>query len=201
MELSFKVFPQPPAFATLRAGFPSLSAAVDAMTSLTARPLDIEALDLEPVADGASLLVRIGGREDVLQPRVERLQATLGGGEVLAGIVERAFWHSIGEMQWAASSQALVKAPLNVRQVPGLDRELAGLGALRRYSVAGNVAWIALPEASQLPELNSALVGMGLGGVLVRGPAGRPLLGVRSGESFYRRVKQALDPDGRFGEL
>jgi hypothetical protein len=42
---------------------------------------------------------------------------------------------------------------------------------------------------------------LNLAGVVVRGPAGRPLLGLRSGEPFYRRVKQALDPAGRFGEL
>jgi hypothetical protein len=32
----------------------------------------------------------------------------------------------------------------------------------------------------------------------VRGGAHNPLLGVRSGEGFARRVKQALDPHGVF---
>jgi hypothetical protein len=82
-----------------------------------------------------------------------------------------------------------------------LDQELAELGATRRYSVAGNVAWIALPQAAQLLTLDRALTALSLAGVVVRGPVGRPLLGVRSGESFYGRVKQALDPDMRFSDL
>jgi glycolate oxidase len=201
VELSVKVFPQPAAFATLRAEFETLAAAVDAMTGLTRRPLDIETLDLEPAAGGASLLVRIGSREDLLRPRAERLQGIVGGDELLTGMVERTYWHGIGELQWAAGNEALVKTPLNARQVVQLDQKLAELGLLRRYSVAGNAAWIALPQGNQLPALDSALAELGLAGVVVRGPASRPLLGVRSGEPFYQRVKQALDPEGRFGVL
>ncbi|MEI2692604.1 MAG: FAD-binding protein [Anaerolineae bacterium] len=201
VELSFKVFPQPAAFATLRVDYASLAAAVDAMADLTARPLDIEAIDLELADRGVSLLVRIGGREELLRPRMERLQGILGSGEMLTGDAEGTFWRGSGEMQWAASSDALVKTPLNAQQIVALDQKLAELGVLRRYSVAGNTAWIALPETGQLPELNSALASLALGGVLVRGPAGQPLLGLRSGQSFYRRVKQVLDPGGRFGDF
>jgi glycolate oxidase FAD binding subunit len=201
VELSFKVFPQPAGFATVRASFSSLAAAVNAMTGLTARPLDIEAVDLEPSADGVSLVVRIGGRADLLPARVERLQSLLGRGEPLHGDEERDYWQGIDGFRWTASSPALVKTPLNALQVDALDQKLAGLSVRRRYSVAGNVAWIALPNVDLLPALSSALTGLGLGGVLVRGSVSPPLLGVRSGGSFYRRVKQALDPDGRFGEL
>ena len=202
VELSFKVFPQPAAFATLRASYATLDAALDSMASLARKPLDIEALDLEPTADGASLLVRIGGRADTLEPRMERLQSLLGSGaEWLTGAREQAYWRDVGEFAWAAGYEALVKTPLNARQVSALDPKLAELGLLRRYSVAGNVAWIALPQADQLPALDSALTSLGLGGVLVRGPAGQPLIGVRAGEPFYRRVKHSLDPSSRFLNL
>ncbi len=201
VELSFKVFPQPPAFASLRVEFASLAAAVDTMTGLTAKPLDIEAIDLVLAHGRANLLVRISGREDMLQPRIERLRGLLSGGDMMTGSIERMAWRRAGEMQWAMDHAALVKAPLNARQVTALDERLAELGATRRYSVAGNTAWIALPLAAQLPDLDRALTALNLAGVVVRGPAGRPLLGLRSGEPFYRRVKQALDPAGRFGEL
>jgi glycolate oxidase len=201
VELSFKVFPQPPAFATLRTEFPSLTAAVDAMTGLTTQPLDMEAIDLAPAHGRANLLVRIGGRQDTLQPRIERLRSLLSGGDMMTGSVERMAWRRAGEMQWAMDHGALVKTPLNARQVTALDERLAGLGATRRYSVAGNAAWIGLRQADQLPALDSALTALNLAGVVVRGPAGRPLLGVRSGGPFYQRGKQALDPEGRFGVL
>ncbi len=201
VELSFKVFPQPAAMATLRSDCATLDAALERMASLTRQPLDIEAIELEPTAGGASLWVRIGGRPDTLRLRVERLQNLLGGGERLADADEQSHWREVGEFQWAAGCEVLVKAPLNARQVGALEERLAGLGLLRRYGVAGNVAWIALPQAEQLATLAGLLADLNLGGVVVRGPAGHPLLGQRSGEPFYRRVKQTLDPDGRFGEL
>jgi len=201
VELSFKVFPQPAAMATLRSDCITLDAALERMASLTRQPLDIEAIELEPTAGGASLWVRIGGRPDTLRLRVERLQNLLGGGERLADADEQSHWREVGEFQWAAGCEVLVKAPLNARQVGALEERLAGLGLLRRYGVAGNVAWIALPQAEQLATLAGLLADLNLGGVVVRGPAGHPLLGQRSGEPFYRRVKQTLDPDGRFGEL
>ena len=201
VELSFKVFPQPPAMATLRADYATLDAALESMASLTRQPLDIEAIDLAPSAAGASLWVRIGGREDTLQARSERLQSLLGRAERLADAGEQAYWRAVNEFTWAAGCAALVKTPLNALQVSPLDQKLAGLGATRRYSMAGNVAWIALSQADQLPALESALADLNLGGVLVRGPAGQPLLGQRNGEPFYQRVKNTLDPDGRFGDL
>jgi len=171
------------------------------MTDLTAKPLDIEAIDLVLTHSRANLLVRIGGRQDTLQPRIERLRGLLSGGDVMTGSVEQMAWRRAGEMQWAMDQGALVKTPLNARHVTALDERLAELGLLRRYSVAGNAAWIALPQSSQLSALDNALSELNLAGVVVRGPAGRLLLGVRSGDPFYRRVKQALDPDGRFGDL
>ena len=94
VELSFKVFPKPPAFGTLRVDYPSLAAAVEAMATLVTKPLDIEAVDLEPSSASASLLVRIGGREDQLEsadatsPRAARRRrdaARRCGAVVLAG--------------------------------------------------------------------------------------------------------------------
>lgn len=82
-----------------------------------------------------------------------------------------------------------------------LRQSWPGWTATRRYSVAGNVAWIALPRADQLPTLESILADLNLGGVRSAArPA--PLLGQHSGEPFfYRRVKNTLDPDGRFDDL
>jgi glycolate oxidase len=200
VELSFKVFPKPAAFATVRVDYPSLVAAVDAMTNLVTRPLDIEAVDLEPAAAGASLWVRIGGREEQLAPRLDRLQALLGAGATLDGEAERSYWQDIGEFHWTDDSEVLVKTPLTAPQIVALDRSLADLAARRRYSVAGNVAWISL-QAAGLAALEQALHAQRLAGLVVRGPAGRPLIGVRGGEPFYRRVKAALDPDKRFLDL
>jgi glycolate oxidase FAD binding subunit len=80
-EVTFKVFPAPPATATLRAEFGSLGAAVNALVSLTRSRFDLEALDLvpeSPTADGAATLwVRIGGAADDLSRRLERISRFL----------------------------------------------------------------------------------------------------------------------------
>ena len=198
VELSFKVFPKPPAFATLRVDYPSLAAAVEAMATLVTKPLDIEAVDLEPSSTGASLYVRIGGREDQLEPRMRRLQGLLGDGEMLLGDAEQSYWQGIGEFQWVANGETLVKTPLTAVQIVAFDRKLADLDVRRRYSVAGNVAWIALPQGDQVAPLDEALKTLGLAGLAIRGAVSGPLLGVRTSEPFYRRVKQTLDPQGRF---
>jgi glycolate oxidase FAD binding subunit len=71
---------------------------------------------------------------------------------------------------------------------------------VRRYSAGGQVAWIAwLPSA--LDGLDAALKALDLAGLVVLGQPGRARLGVRTAQSFERRVKAALDPDGRFVEV
>jgi hypothetical protein len=62
--------------------------------------------------------------------------------------------------------------------------------------VGANQAWIAWP--GEITALHDLLVGLNLAGLLVRGEAHNPQLGVQSGEGFARRVKQALDPHGKF---
>lgn len=198
VELSFKVFPKPPAFATLQVDYPSLAAAVDDMATLVTKPLDIEAVDLEPSSTSANLYVRIGGREDQLEPRMRRLRGLLGDGKMLLGDAEQSYWQGIGEFQWVANGETLVKTPLTAVQIVAFDRKLADLDVQRRYSVAGNVAWVALPKGDPVAPLDKALKTMSFAGLAIRGAVSGPLLGVRTSEPFYRRVKQTLDPDGRF---
>ena len=62
------------------------------------------------------------------------------------------------------------------------------------------MAWIAWPPAA-LDGLDAALKALDLSGLVVLGQPGRTRLGVRTGQSFERRVKAALDPDARFVEV
>jgi hypothetical protein len=115
----------------------------------------------------------------------------------LAGPDEAAIWRDARELRWVPAGWALVKVPLSPARVASFDAALAASSVARRYSAGGNVAWVAVaPE--QLADVEAALSAHGLAGLLVLGPPGRPLLGQRSGESFARRVKAALDPAGRF---
>jgi glycolate oxidase FAD binding subunit len=198
VELTFKVFPRPEAFVTVRLECAAREA-VDAIRRLYGSQLDVDALDYAAGAPGA-LWVRLGGLASVLPPRAERLRGLLGGGDALAGADEAGVWEEAREFQWVPAGWALLKVPLNPGKIAQVEEALAGRGALRRYSAGGQVLWLASLESA--PALDALLREQGLSALMLWGAgpqAPHPArLGVRTGESFARRVKQALDPDDRF---
>ncbi len=197
VEVTFKVFPRPQAFATLRLEYRRLAEALEAVYKLYGSPLDLEALDFRPDARSVSVYVRLGGRREALPARLDRLAQLLGGGEILEGGNDFLLWQSAREFEWSPPEAALVKVPLTPARIPPLEAELDRTAALRRYSAGGQVAWIAWPES--IAKLHELLIAQALSGLVVFGSPGRPLLGVpRSDHAFAQRVRQALDPHGRF---
>ncbi len=197
LELTFKVFPAPRAHATLRVEFGRFEEALETLVRLSTTAFDLEAVDLEPPG---VLWVRIGGFEESLVRRVDRIRSFLGGSvQVLAGAEEEAVWERAREFPWVPSGSCLVKVPTTPRRLLDLEARLARAGALRRYSVGGNVAWVAWPL--DLSALQRILVDLGLSGLCVLGPPQGGILGEWMGEAFARRVKQALDPEGKFGAV
>ena len=204
VEVTFKVLPRPEAYASLMLECASLGDALQVLVRLTRSQLDIQALDLEPVAAGARLWIRLGGLAKALPGRLERLRGLAGGGEIVDAQVESAFWRDACEFAWAPRDALLVKVPLTPKRIPGLEAVLSGAGpqglaSPRRYSVGGQVAWIAWPGTRE--ALESVLAPLGLSGLVIFGPPGRARLGPRPAEAFERRVKAALDPTGRFAEV
>lgn len=198
VELSFKVFPRPEAYATLQAEYPSLEKALEMLIRLTQQPFELFALDLIPQVRGAHLMVRLGGSPATLPERINNLQYFLESDAVhlLEGVAEAKLWQAELEFTWAPADHSLAKVPLTPRRLPVLDEKLSIAGAVRHYSVGANQAWIAWP--GEVSMLDGILVGLDLSGLLLRGAAQSPQLGVRSGAGFARRVKQALDPHGIF---
>ena len=201
VELTFKVFPRPPAYATLRASYPSFEAAMSALVTLSTSPLEIFALDLSPDADFTGLLVRLGGIPDSFAERAERIQAILQSEqvEILQGGVEEEIWRSRREFYWVPDGAALVKAPLTPKRALKLHEVLSAGGADVQYSAGANLGWIAWQEP--LEELEALLVEQKLAGLKIFGENGSPRLGVRVGDTFARRVKAALDPTNRWVEV
>ena len=201
-ELSFKVFPEPAAYATLRVPFPDLAAAHAAMAKLTAMPLDLEALDIF-VHQGAELRVRLGGLPTTLPARMDRVRAAVGDGDLLDGDAERAFWADVNAFAWADAA-TLVKIPLSPTLLDRVETQLARRGAPRLYSAGAAVAWCALD--GDVTALHAWLADEGLAGLVVRaddatsvGPG--PLLGAYPGRALFARVKRTLDPQGRFPDF
>lgn len=197
-ELSFKVFPRPGAWRSVRVTCRDLADAMLLMADLGGRPLDIEAMDLEPPS---IVVLRVGGEEPALADHVNRIAALTGRRcQVFDGDEEQRYWDEQRGFAWVPPDHLLVKGALIPRRVPAVEEVFARSTAPpRRYAVAGNVAWVAWPADRPIDELPLA----GMRGLVVRGPAPAVRLGDAAdpAKSFARAVKSALDPQSRFGAL
>ena len=213
VELSFKVFPKPEAYATLRVPHPTLDDALATLHRLTSSQMDFFAIDLTPTPDSAILEVRLGGLAAAFPDRLTRLGALTGGGDILMDAEDAACWRAAREFTWRPEDAVLVKVPVTPGRIARLETDLAGPSTgsgyvhsgllVRRYSAGGQVAWLTWPPAA-LDGLDAALKALDLSGLVVLGQPGAARsarLGARTGQSFERRVKAALDPDARFVEV
>jgi glycolate oxidase FAD binding subunit len=201
-ELSFKVFPRPPAYRTLEVTFASLPEALATVFKLTASPLEADAIDIVPQSDAAGLIIRISGLETSLPARLDRWQNTLSSdkGAQAIGIIheDKDLWREMTELAWCPAEANIIKVPVASKQVVQLDERLREFKVRRRYIAAGNIAWIsadaAVPLASILTELQ-------LSGLVLRGKSDHAVIGHRPGLAFAQRIKQVLDPNDIFGEV
>ncbi|HWM11669.1 MAG TPA: FAD-linked oxidase C-terminal domain-containing protein, partial [Solirubrobacteraceae bacterium] len=194
VEVAFKVFPAPPAWGTLVADAPDLAAALEAIALAGASGQEIEALDLEPPG---RLLVRLGGTQAELEPRLERLRRTLGlPAEKELGARDAGLWDAARKLAWAPSGASVVRIATGPRGAARLDAGLAGV--TRRYSAGATAGWIAWPPDRPLGDLDGLLRDAGSAGIRLTGPPGPVELGARTGGAFAERVRRGLDPDGRF---
>lgn len=196
VELTFKVFPKPQSYASLRVNYPNLAEALAGMRQAAAAHLDLDCLDT--VVDGAevALWARMGGWEAVLSERIGALRALLGAGDEVSGADEQRFWAAAREFSWAPPAMKLVKVATTGEQLLALDEALAAGATQRRYTVGGNLTWLAW--SGPVSDLHAQLAGQGLAGLVLRGTKANPWIGRPFHNSLSQRIKQTLDPDGKF---
>lgn len=153
-EVTFKVFPLPEEFRTVRIDCGDLQHALPALKTLSRLPLDLTALDLEP---SGQLVLRMGGTTLALPDRVERIRKTLEY-EVTDVPSDQEYWEQINDFQWLPSQHSLVKIPLSPTQISDAENFFGRMNNSipRRYAVAGNLLWIGWPRG----ESNSVLEGL-----------------------------------------
>ncbi|MBI1297871.1 FAD-binding protein [bacterium] len=204
-ELTFKVFPAPPATGTLRAVYADLNPALDALNRLAKSKFDIDALDLAPLADGIVLWVRLGGLPNALPDRLERLAALLSAADAPQHMERHGadnpapHWPEMKRMSWCGDDATLVKIPVTPARIRTFDAELARQGAIRRYSAGGNTAWVAWK--APIDGLESLLQRRQLAGLCLLGMAQRPWIGHLPGRALVQRVASTLDPMNKFAVL
>ena len=199
-DVTFKVFPAPAAWRSLRITCRDLDDALVCTAELSRAPLDLDALELEPPA---TLVIRVAGDEASLVAHAERVgQFTRRPFEQLGREDESHYWRVLRSFTWLPPDHWLIKVPLTLRRIADLERAIQPHALPRRYSVAGNVAWLAWPAARPLDDLDlGASTGLVVYGPHLRGAS--PLIGqpMDRAEPFARRVKDALDPRQRLPAL
>jgi glycolate oxidase FAD binding subunit len=199
VELSFKVFPQPPEYVSIVSRYSSIDALLESLVSLTASSIELYCLEIEPAIDDYDLRVRIGGDPKLFPKRIERLKKFMGDVVVLDGDEEQSYWESINDFSWIPEDSLLLKIPINPSSVAALDAYLKQNNTARRYSAGANVAWVAWTKP--IENIDKLLRGSNLAGLTILGNAEQKRLGKRDSGTFYRRVKNALDPVGKWAEV
>ena len=197
-EVTFKVFPRPEAWATLRVRCASVADALAAHERLRAAAMDLEALDIDvaPGAGSGTVWARLGGTADALPARLMRARAILGSAaEVLDLEDDRRVWGDAAEFDWAGGAVALVKVPTTPARVLDVTRALGAWGACR-VQCGGAVVLAATSEP--LDAVHAMLGGHGWRGVVAGGASHGRLLGAAKPNAFGDRVRHSLDPDHRF---
>ncbi|MBE9475137.1 MAG: hypothetical protein IMY85_09625, partial [Chloroflexi bacterium] len=199
VELSFKVFPRPKEYSTVISSYPTLTDAMEHLIQLTACPIEILSLEIEPINSSYNLRIRLGGSPELFDERIDRLKQFVDDIEVLDGEAESMYWEHINEFRWLPEDSTLVKVPLTPKLVPDLDEFLQQNRSIRRYSVGANVAWIAWSKP--LNKLDQHLKDSNLAGLTILGSADLIRLGAWDTGNFYQRIKNALDPDEKWTEV
>ena len=196
VELTFKVFPRPEAYATLDVDMGSLEEAVNAVQKLAVSPFEPACLDFEP---SGRLLVRVGGTAAALGERLERIEA-LGGrdGETLEGDADEAVWREAREFLWVSESH-------NSRQ-DSLESSAGGGTRARPRTLRPHPAatawaatccgWRGRREWGRR-GVRALLNSLNLSALALTGTWETPLLGVKK-NAFMERIVSVLDPEGKF---
>jgi len=198
VELSFKVFPKPEKFVTFRREFPNLEGALQVLRDASISQLDIDSLDLVPEGSSTILWIRIGGLATALPSRIIHMVEFLGDCDVIQDSRETDYWDEMREFLWVPSGWSLVKVPITPRLILSIEQKLMGLPNSRRYSCGGQVGWFAFPDPSM--DLDNCLLSLDLSGMAIFGSSTSKLIGKNIKSEFYRRVKDVMDPENRFGE-
>lgn len=192
-ELTFKVFPRPESYATSISRFVRLDEALNCMNQLASSAMDVESLDLIPNkgnAIGYEVAIRIGGIATAIPSRLSRLQQFVPASNVLREQEDDLYWRAASNFEWAGEVKSLLKLPLTPNSIPVLDRQLAIANVDRRYSVGGNVVWIAMEWTTDwMSKFGAAQIFLGKTNGYAAPNGQGP---------FGQAIKRALDPQMKF---
>ncbi len=210
-EVTFKVFPRPNAFATLRVRCKHITQAIEQSQKLLSKPFPIAALDLiasegQRDDEEIELLVRCGAPSDSVTAVLERMQRVLGcSGETLHDAADAKLWcqqASFVERE-ATAGECLLRIAIHPARVAEFEQRRRSLPTNSTVTYTGgcSVAWIRL-QNSDLNKMDGLLTQLKLSAIIVLGSTGELSKHLGIGNVIWRdsanRIQQALDPRQRF---
>ena len=185
-EVTFKVFPTPTDFLTLKIPAPTPERALEIISKSASSRWEPNALDYHP--DHNAVYLQLGGPLSALQLLATEINATFPD----TTEHDSKIWDSIRELTLFPEEQSLVKVPVTPKVIPALEQSLSGTTS--HYSVGGNLALLATTD---LESLSKSLASLDLEGMTIRGTS--PLwIGKRKSFAIHQAVKNSLDPQNKF---
>ena len=185
-EVTFKVFPFPPATLTLRLPFDSHATAFERLGTLSQERFELDALDYIPSTH--TLLIRLAGPDASNRSLASTIGGTIDSDETT--------WPELNAFAWAPSDHSLLKIPTSPRTALPLLEAIEALPDSRSHLTAGaNTLWVSLPDATAIaPVLESNQCPA----MVIRGPSPSIYLGPNRSSTLADSLKSVFDPDNRF---
>ena len=187
LELTFKVFPLPEEFKTIRIECSDLQFAIRALSKMSRLPLDLTCLDLDPAGH---LVIRLGGSKTALPDRIERIRATV---DCRMNDIENdaEYWDGINDFQWLPSQHSLIKMPISPSQISDAEDFFNRMANTipRRYCVAGNLLWIGWPRGESRAVLDGLCSSLNRQALAITGNWDSPHIGPSNTNTFGERIE------------
>ena len=208
-EVTFKVFPAPQSWLTLRIPCADATAAADRIAQGASSRWELDALDwLEMrsaecgLTNDGCLLARLGGPAEANAALAGEIEQTWPGTDILADAEANSVWSGLREFTWAHAKGVLAKIPITLATLAPLAAAIAKLpGARGHFSAAGNVAFVSLPSTEQTAQLDAGLRALGLPALVLRGIGAPARLGISHEPAIAESVRAVFDPNHRFAPL
>ena len=208
-EVTFKVFPTPQSWLTLRIPCAGATEAATRIAQAASSRWELDALDyLETrnaecgTRNDGCLLARLGGPADANAALAAEIKQTWPGADILADAEANSAWSSLREFTWAHADGVLAKIPITLAALAPVAAALAKLpGARGHFSAGGNVAFVSLPTAEQTAQIDAELRTLGLSALVLRGSGTPARLGILQKPAIVESVRAVFDPVHRFAPL
>lgn len=196
-QLTFKVFPKPETFATVRFECDSLAVGLEVSTKIIRSRLEPDAVEL---LESGCTLARFGGTNAAIPRRAQRVLKEIGvKGKVLEEEEAEKFWREAAAFGWSEQGAALLKVPVTPDRILALDGFCEEAGSARRYGSAGNICWLSWPEGEPTERLDDGIRNLGLNGLAFGGGLARVRYGSWTRSEAMEAVRKVFDPENKFG--